>query len=95
MPGLYYEELEIGMEFEHRPHRTVTETDNLLFEGAHLCDYSFLMLAMGRLDDARRTWDRGVNLLHTLGDHDEVQRKTDSMNQACKAAGVASFPVPA
>ena len=31
MPGLYFEELEIGMEFEHQPHRTVTETDNLLF----------------------------------------------------------------
>ena len=31
MSGLYYEELEIGMEFEHALTRTVTETDNLLF----------------------------------------------------------------
>ena len=31
MPGKYFEELEIGMEFEHQPSRTVTETDNLLF----------------------------------------------------------------
>ncbi len=31
MPGLYFEELDIGMEFEHSPNRTVTETDNLLF----------------------------------------------------------------
>lgn len=31
MTGRYFEELEVGMEFAHQPHRTVTETDNLLF----------------------------------------------------------------
>ena len=31
MAGKYYEELVIGMSFEHEPARTVTETDNLLF----------------------------------------------------------------
>ena len=31
MAGLYYEEFEVGRRFEHRVHRTVTETDNLLF----------------------------------------------------------------
>ena len=31
MKGKYFEELEIGMLFEHQPHRTVTETDNLMF----------------------------------------------------------------
>ena len=31
MTGKYFEELDIGMEFEHQPGRTVTETDNLLF----------------------------------------------------------------
>ena len=30
VPGKYFEELEIGMTFEHQPSRTVTETDNLL-----------------------------------------------------------------
>jgi len=30
MPGLYYEEFEPGMMFEHALRRTVTETDNLL-----------------------------------------------------------------
>ena len=30
MPGKYYEELNIGDEFQHQPSRTVTETDNLL-----------------------------------------------------------------
>ena len=31
MKGKYFEELEVGMLFEHQPHRTVTETDNLMF----------------------------------------------------------------
>ena len=31
MAGKYFEELEIGMVFNHQPSRTVTETDNLLF----------------------------------------------------------------
>ena len=31
MAGKYFEELEVGMQFEHMPHRTVTESDNLLF----------------------------------------------------------------
>jgi len=31
MTGKYFEELEVGMTFDHQPGRTVTETDNLLF----------------------------------------------------------------
>ncbi|MFK7864926.1 MAG: MaoC family dehydratase [Pseudohongiellaceae bacterium] len=31
MTGKYYEELEVGAVFQHLPHRTITETDNLLF----------------------------------------------------------------
>ena len=30
MAGRYFDELEIGQVFRHAPHRTVTETDNLL-----------------------------------------------------------------
>jgi acyl dehydratase len=30
MAGLYFDELQIGQSFRHTPHRTVTETDNLL-----------------------------------------------------------------
>ena len=30
MSGKYFEELEVGLTFEHEPGRTVTETDNLL-----------------------------------------------------------------
>lgn len=31
MAGKYFEELVVGMTFQHQPSRTVTETDNLLF----------------------------------------------------------------
>jgi len=31
MAGKYFGELQVGTRFEHRPGRTVTETDNLLF----------------------------------------------------------------
>lgn len=31
MPGLYYEEFEVGMAFNHELTRTVTETDNIMF----------------------------------------------------------------
>ncbi len=31
MSGKYFEQLEVGMAFEHLPRRTVTEADNLLF----------------------------------------------------------------
>jgi len=30
MAGLYFDELQVGRSFRHTPHRTVTETDNLL-----------------------------------------------------------------
>lgn len=31
MPGLYFDEFDVGQEFVHEIRRTVTETDNLLF----------------------------------------------------------------
>jgi acyl dehydratase len=31
MPGRYFEDLQVGLAFDHQPGRTVTETDNLLF----------------------------------------------------------------
>ena len=31
MPGLYFEEMEVGLTIDHLPARTVTEADNLLF----------------------------------------------------------------
>ena len=31
MPGLYFEQFEVGQRFEHVVRRTVTETDNVLF----------------------------------------------------------------
>lgn len=34
MPGLYYEEFEVGQVFKHPIRRTVTEADNVWFNGA-------------------------------------------------------------
>jgi acyl dehydratase len=31
MPGLYFEQFTVGQQFDHKVHRTVTETDNVLF----------------------------------------------------------------
>ncbi|MDM0116251.1 MaoC family dehydratase [Variovorax sp. J22R133] len=31
MPGLYYEQLEVGLVFKHAMRRTLTETDNVLY----------------------------------------------------------------
>jgi acyl dehydratase len=31
MTGLYYEQFDVGQKFKHKVHRTVTETDNVLF----------------------------------------------------------------
>ena len=31
MPGLYYEELDVGAVIEHAARRTITEMDNVLF----------------------------------------------------------------
>lgn len=31
MPGLYFDEVDVGTEIEHALSRTVTETDNVLF----------------------------------------------------------------
>ena len=36
MPGLYYEEFEVGTVIEHATRRTVTETDNVLFSSLTL-----------------------------------------------------------
>jgi len=36
MSGKFFEELTIGMTFDHQPGRTVTETDNLLFSALTL-----------------------------------------------------------
>ena len=31
MPGLYFEQFQVGQKFAHEIHRTVTETDNVIF----------------------------------------------------------------
>jgi acyl dehydratase len=65
MPGLYFEEFEVGRTFEHEIRRTVTEADNMLFccmthnpQPLHL-DHEFA---------ASTEWGKPlVNSLFTLG----------------------------
>jgi acyl dehydratase len=64
--GLWFEELETGVRYEHRPGRTLTETDNVLFstltmntQGLHI-DAAY--------SDAQEPYhQRLVNSLFTLG----------------------------
>lgn len=65
MAGLYYEEFEIGQRFEHDVHRTVTETDNLMF-----CALTHNPAAIHLdVEYARKTefGRRLVNSIYTLG----------------------------
>ena len=65
MSGKYFEDLEVGMRFEHQPGRTVTETDNLLFTALTLNPQPLHLDA----EFARRT-EHGqilVNSIFTLG----------------------------
>tara|TARA_B100000686_G_scaffold329668_1_gene391087 strand:- start:298 stop:750 length:453 start_codon:yes stop_codon:yes gene_type:complete len=65
MPGLYYEEFDIGMEFHHPLTRTVTEMDNVMF-----CAMTHNPQPL-HLDEeyAKKTFygQRIVNSLFTLG----------------------------
>lgn len=65
MAGRYFEELEVGAVFEHRPARTVTETDNLLFTTLTMNPQPLHLDA----EFARETefGERLVNSIFTLG----------------------------
>lgn len=65
MSGKFFDELEIGMTFQHEPGRTVTETDNLLFSALTLNPQPLHLDA----EFARSTQHRQilVNSIFTLG----------------------------
>lgn len=65
MSGLYYEQLEVGMKFEHKVRRTVTETDNLLFSALTMNPAALHLDA----EYAKNTvfGERIVNSIFTLG----------------------------
>ena len=63
--GLYFEEFEIGVIYEHRPGRTVTETDNVLFTTLTMNTQA---LHLDAADSARKPPfnERLVNSMFTL-----------------------------
>ncbi|HEY8509795.1 MAG TPA: MaoC family dehydratase [Steroidobacteraceae bacterium] len=65
MAGLYFEEFEVGQQFDHRVRRTVTETDNLLFSALTMNPAALHLDA----EYARGTpfGERIVNSVFTLG----------------------------
>ena len=65
MPGLYFEEFEIGRLFRHQIRRTVTETDNILFSSLTLNPQP---LHIDRHFAAETEWGQPLmNSLFTLG----------------------------
>ena len=65
MPGYYYEELKIGRLFRHEIHRTVTETDNILFSAM---THNPQPLHIDRHFSAKTEWGQPLmNSFFTLG----------------------------
>jgi acyl dehydratase len=65
MPGLFFEEFEVGRAFRHQIRRTVTETDNILFSSLTLNPQP---LHIDRHFAAATEWGQPlVNSLFTLG----------------------------
>ena len=65
MAGLYFDDLEVGLRFEHPIRRTVTETDNILFSAL---TYNPQPLHIDRHFAEATEWGRPLmNSLFTLG----------------------------
>jgi acyl dehydratase len=65
MSGLYYEQFEVGMRFEHIVRRTVTETDNLLFSALTMNPAALHLDA--EYSKSTPFGERIVNSIFTLG----------------------------
>ena len=63
--GLWYEEFEVGVTYEHRPGRTVTETDNVLFTTLTM-NTQALHLDAAASEQLEPFHDRLVNSMFTL-----------------------------
>lgn len=61
--------------------------------GGTLCNYMHALLHAGRVDDARRAWLEGSQLLRETGDHQRLEEKTTVMQTLCAEAGVEPFPL--
>lgn len=63
--------------------------------GGTLCNYMHALLHAGRVDDARRAWLEGSQLLRETGDLPSLEFKTGVMRTLCAEAGIEPFPVVA
>jgi tetratricopeptide (TPR) repeat protein len=61
--------------------------------GGTLCNYMHALLHAGRVDDARRAWLEGSQLLRETGDLPSLEFKTGVMRALCAEAGIEPFPV--
>lgn len=64
--GLWYEEFEIGVLYLHRPGRTMTETDNVLFSTLTMNPQSLHLDAAWSAEQPGFRGERLMNSLHTL-----------------------------
>lgn len=79
------EEAERLMEDSLAIHR---ETGNRHYEGLTLCDMAALLVRRRRAEDARKTWQSGVELMKSLGENVSLEVSRVNMIEACREAGV-------
>ena len=94
MPGLYYEELDVGTVIEHAARRTITEMDNVLFSAL---THNPQPLHIDEEYAKETLWGtRIVNSLFTLGlvVGLSVQETTLGTTVANLGFGEVSFPAP-
>jgi len=94
MPGLYYEELDVGTVIEHAARRTITEMDNVLFSAL---THNPQPLHIDEQYAKETMWGtRIVNSLFTLGlvVGLSVQETTLGTTVANLGFGEVSFPAP-
>ena len=94
MPGLYYEELDVGTVIEHAARRTITEMDNVLFSAL---THNPQPLHIDEEYAKETLWGtRIVNSLFTLGlvVGLSVQATTLGTTVANLGFGEVSFPAP-
>jgi len=94
MPGLYYEELDVGAVIEHAARRTITEMDNVLFSAL---THNPQPLHIDEQYAKETMWGtRIVNSLFTLGlvVGLSVQETTLGTTVANLGFGEVSFPAP-
>ena len=66
-------------------------TGNLRSLGIELAWLANLKLAQGQVEAARMTWREGAEMLRSIGEDSELEKRKSEMRDACAKAGVAPF----